>query len=272
MISYDDYALDLLRKDDELRKGSDLAKVYGDSNGVLVIWDKDMPWEIGDKIKIAGEEMEIAGMLRYNPFTNDGSSGGVINVIASRETFMRLTGISDYMIVDVQLTKEKSDETAAQIRELSGGYHFRDRREEGEAAKEFNAMMVFGYGFIAIIALIALLNIMNSISMSVSARTGQYGAMRAIGMSGRQLVKMIAAEAFTYAAFGCAAGCTAGLALSKYLYDFLITAHFYYYTWEVSFGQIAAAVLFVSISALAAVHAPSKRIREMAVTETINEL
>ena len=83
---------------------------------------------------------------------------------------------------------------------------------------------------------------------------------------------MIAAEAFTYAAFGCAAGCTAGLALSKYLYDFLITAHFYYYTWEVSFGQIAAAVLFVSISALAAVHAPSKRIREMAVTETINEL
>lgn len=272
MISYDDYALDLLRKDDELRKGSDLAKVYGDSNGVLVIWDKDMPWEIGDKIKIAGEEMEIAGMLRYNPFTNDGSSGGVINVIASRETFMRLTGISDYMIVDVQLTKEKSDETAAQIRELSGGYHFRDRREEGEAAKEFDAMMVFGYGFIAIIALIALLNIMNSISMSVSARTGQYGAMRAIGMSGRQLVKMIAAEAFTYAAFGCAAGCTAGLALSKYLYDFLITAHFYYYTWEVSFGQIAAAVLFVSISALAAVHAPSKRIREMAVTETINEL
>lgn len=275
LISYDDYQLDLLRIDDDLRDGSDLAKVYGDSGSVLAIWDKDIPWKIGDTICIAGEEVEIAGMLRYNPFTNDGSSGGVFDIIASQETFTRLTGIDDYVIVDVQMDdreNEKSDAAVMQIRKLSDGYDFRDRRQEGEVRSFFYALMVFVYGFLGIIALIALLNIMNSISMSVSARSSQYGTMRAIGMSGKQLTRMIAAEAFTYAVSGCLAGCTIGLILSKYMYDFLITSHFYYFTWSLPVGQIVLAVLFVVVSALAAVSAPAKRIRDMAVTETINEL
>jgi len=274
LISYDDYQLELLIRDDDLRKGSDLTKVYGDSGGVLVIWDRDIPWEIGDKVCIAGEELEIAGMLKYNPFTNDGSSGGVIDVIASRETFVRLTGITDYVILDVQLESRSGDEsdgTVEQIRRLSGAYDFRDRRDEDDVVGEFYALMVFGYGFVAIIALIALLNIMNSISMSVSARIDQYGAMRAIGMSVGQITKMIAAEAFTYAVSGCIVGCTAGLPLGKWMYDFLITSHFYYFTWSVPVAQIVIVVSFILLSALAAVYAPSKRIREMSITETINE-
>lgn len=275
LISYSDYQFELLIEDDDLRKGSDLTKVYGDGGGVLVIWDKDIPWEIGDKIRIAGEELEIAGMLKYNPFTNDGSSGGVIDVIASGETFARLTGITDYIILDIQLESRSGDESDAvteQIRRLAGAYDFRDRRDEGDVVSVFYAFMVFGYGFVAIIALIALLNIMNSISMSVSARLNQYGAMRAIGMSVGQVTKMIVSEAFTYAVSGCIVGCAAGLSLSKVMYDFLITSHFYYFTWSVPVSQVIIAVSFVLVSALVAVHAPSKRIREMAVTETINEL
>ena len=46
--------------------------------------------------------------------------------------------------------------------------------------------------------------------MSVSARTKQYGVMRAIGMDGSQLTRMVAAEAFTYAVSGLIVGCIAG--------------------------------------------------------------
>lgn len=275
LISYSDHQLELLIQDDDLRKGSDLTTVYGDGNGVLVIWDRDIPWEIGDKLRIADEELEIAGMLKYNPFTNDGSSGGVVDIVTSQETFTRLTGISNYVILDVQLEKrsgEESDETVAQIQRLCDAYDFRDRREERSIAGEFYALMVFGYGFVAIIALISLLNIMNSISMSVSARINQYGAMRAIGMSISQITKMIATEAFTYAAAGCIVGFVIGLPLSKWMYDVLITSHFYYFTWSLPVAQIMIVVLFILISAFAAVYAPSKRIREMAITETINEL
>lgn len=274
LMSYDDYQLDLLTKDDDLRKGSDVSKVYGDSRHALAIWDRDLPIETGDRVRVGGEELTIAGLLKYNPFTNSGGSDGKITVIVSNETFWRLTGIWDYAIIEAQFAGSSHAKAMAkeQIRKLAGAHEFRDRSGEDEAAKEFYAFIAFGYGFVAIIALIALLNIMNSISMSVSSRIGQYGAMRAVGMSAGQLTRMIAAEAFTYAACGFFTGCAVGLALSKYMYDHMITAHFYYFTWEPPVGQIFLVFAFVFLTAVAAVRAPARRIREMAVTDVINEL
>ena len=274
LMSYDNYQLDLLEKDHDLRKGSRLKKMYEDSRNVLVIWDRGMPLEIGDELDVNGETLSVVGMLKYSPFSNDGSNDGKITVIMTEELFTRLTGITDYALIDVQMTSRsinESDKAVAQIRRLSSKYVFRDRREESIQAMYY-AFMTFVYGFLIIIALIALLNIMNSISMSVSARINQYGAMRAIGMSARQVVKMVAAETFTYACCGCAVGFVVGLPLSKYMYDFLITAHFFYASWNIPVGQIALIVSFVLASSTAAVYAPAKRLYAMEITETINEL
>ena len=129
------------------------------------------------------------------------------------------------------------------------------------------------YGFLLIIAMISVLNIVNSISMSVSARIKQYGAMRAVGMNGKQLRRMIAAEAYTYAFFGCSFGCFLGLPLSKMMHDFLITSHFgESFAWTFPVWEILIIFLLVFLSVIAAVYLPSKRICEMEVTETINEL
>ena len=73
------------------------------------------------------------------------------------------------------------------------------------------------YGFLAIDSLITVLNIMNSISIGVSARIKQYGAMRAVGMESRQVTKMIAA-AVTYAASGTIVGIVLGLLLHYLIY------------------------------------------------------
>ncbi|MDE7206413.1 MAG: ABC transporter permease, partial [Lachnospiraceae bacterium] len=133
LMSYDDYQLELLAKDSDLRTGSNLAKMYEDSHSVLVIWDQGMTLEIGDLIDVGDETLEIVGMLKYSPFSNDGRSGGKINVISTEETFTRLTGITDYAIIDVQMKSRSTNETndaVEQIRRLSGAYTFRDRREE----------------------------------------------------------------------------------------------------------------------------------------------
>ena len=52
---------------------------------------------------------------------------------------------------------------------------------------------------LVLIALITIFNVMNSIAMSVAARMKQYGAFRAIGLTNRQLTRMIVAEAAAYA-------------------------------------------------------------------------
>lgn len=66
----------------------------------------------------------------------------------------------------------------------------------------------------------------NSISMSVTARIRQYGAMRAVGMDGGQAARMVIAESLTYAISGLIAGVAVGLPLSRSLYIMLLTRYF----------------------------------------------
>ncbi|BCZ45854.1 hypothetical protein psyc5s11_19210 [Clostridium gelidum] len=272
MISYDDYDLDCLTKDKQLRKGSDISKVYGDSNYVLTIWDKDNPLAIGGKIQVGNKEVEIAGLLKCNPFSDNGTPNGKITLITSGETFTRLTGVTDYSLILIQTTKDATDRNVEAIHNVVGEkYKFSDQRDQ-RTTSVYMAFMFFVYGFLAIITLVTVLNIMNSISMSVSAKIKQYGAMRAVGMDEHQITKMIAAEAFTYSISGCIVGVVVGLFINKLLYDHLITAHFNYATWSIPIIPIIIVLLVIAITAIAAIYAPSKRIRNMAVTDTINEL
>lgn len=229
LVSFDDFDLKALQKDGTLRWGSDLSEVYGDSEYVLATWDQNTPWAVGDTILIGDEQITIAGLLKYDPFSGDGLTGGKITLITSDETFIRLTGITDYSLIMIQTTSDATDEDVAAIRQIveESGYTMNDKRDERTSGTYF-AFVACVYAFLGIITLVTVLNIVNSISMSVSARIRQYGSMRAVGMDGRQLSKMILAEAFTYAFWGCIIGCAVGLPFSKVIYDFLITDHFPY--------------------------------------------
>lgn len=272
LISYDDFDLQSLKKDGALKRGSDLSKVYGNTNFVLATSDMNSTWEIGDEVRLGDETLTIAGLLKNDPFSEDGLTNGKITLITSSETFVRLTGDKDYSLVLIQTTGNATDENVRAIQNSVGEtYIFRDKRDE-RTTGTYMAFVFCVYAFLTIIALVTVLNIVNSISMSVSARMKQYGAMRAVGMDERQITKMIACEAFTYAALGCIVGCGIGLPLSKMLYGFLITGHFPSAVWQLPITSLAIILLFVSLAAILAVYAPAKRIKKISVTETINEL
>ncbi|WP_392486843.1 FtsX-like permease family protein [Haloimpatiens sp. FM7315] len=272
MISYDDFDLDCLTKDKGLKKGSDISKVYGNSNYVLIIWDKNSPLKIGDKIQVGNKKLEIAGMLKYNPFSDDGSTDGKVTLITSNKTFTNITGITKYQIVMIQMTKDSTGSDIERIHNVVGNnYNFADQHDE-HTASTYMAFHLFIYGFLAIITLVTVLNIINSISMSVSSRIKQYGAMRAVGMDEHQVTKMIATEAFTYAISGCVVGSIVGLFISKLLYKYLITNHYSYATWSFPIIPITIIIVFVFVSAIIAMYAPSKRIQNTAIIDTINEL
>ena len=273
LVSFDDFDLKALQKDGTLRWGSDLSKVYGDSGYVLATWDQNSSWAVGDTILVGNEQLTIAGLLKYDPFSGDGLTGGKITLITSGETFTRLTGITDYSLIMIQTTSGATDEDVAAIRQIveENGYTMNDKRDQRTSGTYF-AFVACVYAFLGIITLVTVLNIVNSISMSVSARIKQYGSMRAVGMDGRQLSKMILAEAFTYAFWGCIVGCAIGLPFSKLIYDFLITDRFPYASWSIPVGSLAVIVLFVIVAAVLAAYSPAKRMRTISVTETINEL
>lgn len=264
IVSYDDTLLDYAKGN--IAQGT-LNEVYGDSNKVATVFNKNNSLKVGDTIQIAGTEVEISCALSQGLFGDD------LIVICSQETFDRLMGQEKYGLIGVQLEKDATNETVAQIRRLENDdIVITDQRESNRTNNtSYWASRIVCYGFLAIIAVITLLNIINSISMSVSARTKQYGAMRAVGMDDRQLTRMISAEALTYAVSGLILGCGMGIPLSRFLYTLMITHHFGV-AWHLPIALLAVVIAFVFISAVIAAHAPSKRIRNMAITATINEL
>lgn len=264
LVSYDEY---LMHCAEDSRISGELSKIYEDNHYVLTIYNRDNPLETGDQIGIYGNPVEIAGIL------SDGLFSDGIAIICSEETFARLTGESDYGILNVRFTGSASDENINELRRLIGSqYVLGDYRESNRSSiAEYWVFRTFVYGFLAVIALITVLNIMNSTSMSVAARVKQYGAMRAVGMDGRQLTKMIFAEVFTFALSGSIAGCVLGLALHKFLFARLITAYFGE-PWKFPVLLLMIILLLTFVSVAAAVYAPAKRIRNMAITDTINEL
>lgn len=264
LMSYTDYLLDSAA--DSVVEG-DLSAIYGNNGQVMTISNKDNPLQVGDTIQIGGKEVTITCAV------SDGVYSSEYSVICSAETFEWLTGETNYSLIGIQLDADADDETIRQINNLvSSDVIFDDLRQgnQEDAATYLAAQFVL-YSFLAIIAMITLFNIINSISMSVTARIKQYGAMRAVGMDGGQLARMITAESLTYAISGLVVGCVAGLLLSRYLHIMLLTRYFGT-TWSLPVPLLCIIFLFDFAAAFLAAYAPSKRIRNMAITETINEL
>lgn len=272
LISYDDFDLDCLAKDHALEPGSDLAKVSGSSRYVLAIRNNPASLHIGDRIRIGTETLEIAGLLNCDPFSSDGLSHDSLTLIASSETFTRITGVSDYALILIQTKHSAGADTIDAIRSLSASasLRFRDLRGQSTSGTYF-AFVFCVYTFLAVIALVSALQIKNSISMSVSARIKTYGAMRAVGMDSRQLTAMLTAEALTYAFCGTLAGCCIGLPLCRQLYGFLILSHFDYAVWHFPVLPLSVILLFVCASSIAAVFEPVRRLHRLPVTDLLKE-
>ena len=264
ITSYSEYMLDCA--DESLVQGN-LSEVYGDSGKAMTVLNKDNPIKVGDIIQVAGQEIEVVCGI------SSGLYPGEYSIICSQETFARLTGEENYSMIGIQLSRQATDETVKQINSLAGSnVIFTDERQRNqEDANTWLATKFLLYSFMAILAMITLFNIINSISMSVTARIKQYGAMRAVGMDGEQLTRMIAAEAFTYAVSGLIVGSGTGIVLSRFLYVKLVTRYFGS-QWSLPIVLIAIIVVFDTVSAAAAVYAPAKRIRNMPITATINEV
>ena len=265
LFSHDKTLLDTFKK--SVISG-DISRVYEDGNYAMAVYNQDYRLSVGDKIKTGNQELEIVCVTSEGV----GSVSGAPTVVCSEKTFMRLTGECRFAMISVVLKKDVSEAAVSKIRDLVGDCLFVDNREENSDINgSYWVFRIASYGFLAIISLITVLNITNSISMGVSARIKQYGAMRAVGMGSGQVAKMITAEAVTYAICGTAAGIILGLLLHYLIYAKIVITHFGG-SWNIPFATIAIVLLLVVFSCIVAIYAPAKRIRNMAITATINEL
>ena len=277
ILSYDEQQFKWARKD--LLEGNFTDAVEG--KGVLLAYRENNPLNVGDRITIAAgkaeQELSVTGILKDVPFsygTEQNTESAEILVICSEELFSTLTGEEGYAVLDMQMEADIREEEVLEIRkeiEQTCGMDisFSDRRIGNREVRGASySMAVFLYGFLGIIALIAFFNIINCIAMSVSARMREYGAMRAIGMSVRQVTRMVVGETLTYTLSGVAAGCMIGLPINQILFRSLVTFR-WGDAWELPVWELLVIVAVMLLSVCLAVAGPARQIREMTVVDTI---
>lgn len=266
LVSYEEYQYGWA--EDDLVEGEIQE---GETDRVLTVYDPRNPLKNSDTLTLKpdGQEkdVQISGVVNYCPFkrTEDAET-----IICSEKLFRSLTGAENYTELDLQLVRNAGEEETGEIRQLVGnGYSFTDRKKSNDEANgAYLSFALCVYGFLGVISLITVISIVNCIAMSAASRIRQYGAMRAIGMNSRQLVKMVLAEAITYACAGCIFGCVVGIPVNKVLFNSLITYH-WGTQWTLPVKGIITIVLLVLLSSAIAVYGPSRRIKGMSVVETI---
>ncbi|MFF0852393.1 ABC transporter permease [Streptomyces sp. NPDC003280] len=91
-------------------------------------------------------------------------------------------------------------------------YTVRDQTDYKQALKDqIGQLLNMIYGLLALAIIVAVLGVVNTLALSVVERTREIGLMRAIGLSRRQLRRMIRLESVVIAVFGALLGLGLGM-------------------------------------------------------------
>ncbi|CUB12711.1 ABC transporter permease YtrF precursor [Bacillus cereus] len=166
---------------------------------------------------------------------------------------------------------KQSPSTVTQIKNIVGpSITIVNNYQENKVNKEQKTtLQVLAYGFITVISLISSVNILNTLTISIMTRRKELAALKSIGMSQKDLKKMITYEALIYGFSGSLQGIFFGCILSYILY--LAISDMLNMTWSMPYG--ACIITFVSALAISylSVLIPLKKIQQDNIIDTIRE-
>ncbi|GAA1960580.1 FtsX-like permease family protein [Nocardioides panacihumi] len=170
-------------------------------------------WKVGSTITLAfpgGGTLKptIAGIVEPNPVT------GQINVPLDRLTAMGIQRQDSSLSIklapgaDAATVHRALDKVVAPLPIVS----VQDRGEFGDSIRgQVNQLLYMIYGLLALAIVIAVIGIVNTLGLSVLERTRELGLLRAIGLTRRQLRRMVTLESVAIAVLGAVFGLVLGV-------------------------------------------------------------
>ena len=143
-----------------------------------------------------------------------------------------------------------------------------DPAEFAQSQKDqIDFLLNFIYGLLGLAVVIALLGIVNTLALSVIERTREIGLLRAVGVSRRQLRRMVRLEAVVVAVLGAVLGIGMGLvfgiALQRAIADQGVDVL------AVPWVQLALFVVFAAVAGVLAAVLPARRAARLDVLNAI---
>ncbi|GAA2444989.1 ABC transporter permease [Streptomyces glaucus] len=197
----------------------DLADAYRpDSMSVFEGFAEEHGLTVGSQVKVDFRDGRTA-TLTVRAITSDDV------VIDKGAMYASIATVAEYvpagkMPLDVLLfaSAEEGRQDAA-YRDLKAAlddypqYTVRDQTDYKEALKDqIGQLLNMVYGLLALAIVVAVLGVVNTLALSVVERTREIGLLRAIGLSRRQLRRMIRMESVVIALFGALLGLGLGMA------------------------------------------------------------
>ncbi|MEU6217364.1 FtsX-like permease family protein [Streptomyces sp. NPDC047022] len=208
------YAQDLRTK----TVAGDLADAYKpDSMSVHEEFAKKHGIKLGSTVTVGFKGGRTA-KLTVRAITSDDVVIDKGSMYASIATVARYVS-ADKMPLDLLVfATAKDGQQAAAYKSLKSALHgypqytVRDQTDYKKALKDqIGQMLNMIYGLLALAIIVAVLGVVNTLALSVVERTREIGLMRAIGLSRRQLRRMIRLESVVIAVFGALLGLGLGM-------------------------------------------------------------
>lgn len=183
--------------------------------------------ELGEWVEVLApggkEAFQVVGLM--SPEGLGRLNGGAVGVVAlqvAQEVFERGRKIDQVEVVAVERIA-RSTSLMAKLKEkleerLGKRFSVVYPAARGKVVNEILATYQTGLNFLSIVALfVGIFLIYNVFSMTVAERTREIGMLRALGMTRRQVMKLIVAESSLLGGIGSALGIVAGLGLARAL-------------------------------------------------------
>ncbi|MEU1514379.1 FtsX-like permease family protein [Streptomyces sp. NPDC005811] len=195
-----------------------LADAYEpDSMSVHETFAKDHGIHLGSKIAVAFDNGSTA-RLTVRAIT---SSDVVIDqgaMYTSIDTMKKYVPADKLPLDQLLFASAKDGQQDAAYTSLKSALHdypqytVRDQTDYKQALKDqIGQLLNLIYGLLALAIIVAILGVVNTLALSVVERTREIGLMRAIGLSRRQLRRMIRMESVVIALFGALLGLGLGM-------------------------------------------------------------
>ncbi|MET9892253.1 FtsX-like permease family protein [Streptomyces sp. NBC_00647] len=208
------YATDLRTK----TVAGDLKDAYRpDSMSVHEKFAKAHDIHLGSKIKVAFKDGATADLTVRAITSSD-------VVIDAGSKYISIATLAKYVpaekmpLDELVFASAKDGQQAAAYKSLKSALHdypqytVRDQTDYKQAMKDqIGQMLNLIYGLLALAIIVAVLGVVNTLALSVVERTREIGLMRAIGLSRRQLRRMIRMESVVIALFGALLGLGLGM-------------------------------------------------------------
>jgi putative ABC transport system permease protein len=229
-------------------------------------------YEIGDVLSVVvggrAVDLPVVGVAdtlpggNYNPGT----------AVAAIETVRAIAEDEGYTGLEVELVPgTDAQDVARSIEAIAGNrndvFAF-DMTTVEESGEQIGLQMsILLYGLVAVVSLIGAVNIINTITTNIILRVREFGTLRAVGMSARQMRGMVRIEAVLYGFWAVLGGGAIGVALTRMIFNNVtqVQAIAWQFPWvSVTVSTVAAVGLSLASAAI-----PMRRITDMSIVESI---